>query len=251
MTATAPATRRINRGRSHSYVLDGVDVPSITKVLGKAWPKPALIDWAAKETAKYAVNNWDDLAAQQIGDRLDVLIKARHKTSTEAKLRGTTIHDYAHRLALGEEIEVPDEYRDHVDAYLAFAEEWQPAELMLERPVFSRRYRYAGTPDLVAVLRDGQTWILDWKTGAKGGVFIEHVLQLAAARYADFALTDDGTEVPVPKIDAAGIVTLTASGYQLFPVEANADAFRVFRMLRYIATEMVDQPDSWIGNPLS
>jgi hypothetical protein len=250
MTATAPATRRINSGRGHSYRLDGERVPSITEVLGEAWPKPALIGWAAGCAADWAADNYDSLAEMSTTARANTIRKNWRNAGKEAALRGTIIHDYAHRLALGEEIEVPDDYRDHVDAYLAFAEEWEPAELMVELPVFSRRYRYAGTPDLVAVLKDGRTWILDWKTGAKGGVFVDYVLQLAAARFADFTLTEEGVEVPIPHIDAAGIVTLTADGFRLIPVEANINAFRVFRMLRYIATEMVKQPDAWIGDPL-
>lgn len=243
-------TRRINRGRSHSYQLDGQKVLGVTTILGKAWPKPALIDWAARETASYAVNNWDELNDKPIAQRLNELTRARFATSNEAKLKGTAIHDLAQRLAAGVEVEVPDDYVPYVDAYLAFVRDWEPAELMVERPVFSRRYNYAGTPDLVAVLKDGKTWLLDWKTGVKGGVFLDHVLQLAACRFAEFALDDDGNEVPMPHIDATGIVTITDHGYALYPVEANANAFRVFRILNYIANEMIEREGEWIGDPL-
>jgi len=249
-TTSKPTTRRINRGRGHSYVLDGEKVPGITTVLGSAFPKSALIDWAARETANYAINHWEELTDAPVADRLNTLMRARFNTSNEAKLRGTTIHAFAERLAGGEEVEVPDDYRDHVDAYLSFVEDWQPAELMVEVPVFSRRFRYAGTPDLVAVLKDGRTWMLDWKTGVRGGVFLDFVLQLAAARFADFALDENGEEVPLPNIDATGIVTLTASGYKLVPVEANHDAFRMFVWLRWMVAEMIDNPEAWIGDPL-
>jgi hypothetical protein len=40
----APATRRVNRGRGHSYLLDGAPVPGVTTILGQGMPKPALID---------------------------------------------------------------------------------------------------------------------------------------------------------------------------------------------------------------
>ena len=50
--------RRVNRGRGHSYVdANGA------KVILKALPKDALINWAANATADAAVNLWDELAA--------------------------------------------------------------------------------------------------------------------------------------------------------------------------------------------
>jgi hypothetical protein len=242
-------TRRINRGRGHSYELDGVKVPGVTTVLSKGYPKDALIKWAAETTAGYAVDNWEALGGLPPSERLKEIEGGRFRVQRAAALRGTTIHTYAERLAAGEEVEVPDEYAGHVDAYLAFVEEWQPAELLVERPVFSRKYQYAGTPDLFAVLRDGQTWLLDWKTGGKG-VFLDHVLQLAALRYAEFVLDDDGNEVPVPRVDRAGIVWLRADGYDLVPVEAGEEAFFVFRCVKWLADFVTDDRDRWVGDAL-
>jgi len=245
-----PSSYRKNHGRGHSYYIDGVKVDSITGPLGQGFPKPALIKWAAEETSKYAVNRWDELAELPAGDRMARLMVARFESQDEAKVRGTIIHRYAHRLAAGETVEVPDEYRDHVDRYLDFARDWDPDELMVEQPVFSRSHQYAGTPDLIAKLADGQTWLLDWKTGAKHGVYAEHVLQLAAARFAEYTVDDAGAEVPLPPIDAAGIVWLRADGYDLYPVEANARAFALFRAVKALAHYVDGGLEDWVGDSL-
>ena len=248
MSSNGRRSLRKNHGRGHSYWIDGDKVPGITSVLGDGYPKPALVNWAADTTAGYAVDHWDDLAELPISKRLAEISRARWQASDEAKLRGTAVHSYAEQLAAGTELEIPDEYVGHVDAYLKFVHDWQPAELLVEQPVFSRRWRYAGTPDLVATLADGRSWLLDWKTTAKG-VFLDHVRLLAAARYAEYTLDDQGNETPLPPIEATGIVWLRADGYDLIPVEANEQAHRLFLYVLAISRFVGDR-DAWIGDTL-
>jgi hypothetical protein len=97
VTAT-PATRRINRGRGHSYLLDGAPVQGVTTCLSEGYPKPALVNWAATMTAGYAVDNWDELAEMGVAARLKKLEKARWDVTREAAVRGTAVHDIAQRL---------------------------------------------------------------------------------------------------------------------------------------------------------
>jgi hypothetical protein len=246
----APTSVRKNHGRNHSYYIDGAKVPGITTALNKGFPKPALVDWAAGATADYALDHWDELGELSPSKRHNELKRARFETQDEAKLRGTLIHKYAHQLAAGEEILVPDEYRDHVDRYLDFVRDWEPRELLVERPFFSRTHRYAGTPDLVAELVDGAVWMLDWKTGAKHGVYLEHVLQLAAARFAEYVVDDTGAEVPPPAVDRCGIVWLRADGYDLYPVEADARAFALFRMVLRVAEYIEAGLENVVGDAL-
>lgn len=242
-------SQRKNHGRGHSYWIDGEKVPGVTTILGTGYPKAALVNWAAETTAGYAVDHWADLAELPLSQRLKQLVRARFEVQKTAALRGTRVHEYAQQLAAGEEIDVPDEYLGHVDAYLAFARDWQPQELAVERPVFSRRRRYGGTPDLIARLADGQIWLLDWKTSEKG-VFPDNVLQLAALRFADYMLDDQDAEVPLPAIDQTGIVSVRADGYDLVPVEANEDAYRTFLYVREVARYVDDDRDNWVGDAL-
>jgi hypothetical protein len=247
--ATLPKTRRINRGRGHSYLLDGEPVLGVTTITDGGVPKPALVDWAARETAGYAVDHWEELAELTLSKRLRLLEKARYESSRGGAARGTDVHKLAQRLAAGEEITVPEELEGFVDSYLAFDKDWQPRELLVEVPVFHRRFRYAGTLDLIAELRDGRTALLDWKTGASG-IWPETALQLAAYRFAEFWLGDDLAEHPLPEIDFAGAVWLRADGYDLYPVDASEATFRIFRYAQQIAAFGGEPRERFIGESL-
>jgi len=245
----AGSTRRVNRGRGHSYTLDGQHVAGVTTILSRGLAKPALIDWAGRTTAGYAIDHWAELAELQLSERLRRLERARFDARDTAAVRGTAVHQLAQRLAAGEEIDVPEELVGHVDAYLRFTEEWRPREILVEAPIFSRQFRYAGTLDLVADLADGRRWLLDWKT-AGSGVFPDNALQLAAYRYADFYLDPEGIERPLPRIDRAGVVWLRADGYDLVPVNAGADAFELFGHVQELARFADDDRGVWVGEAL-
>jgi PD-(D/E)XK nuclease superfamily len=243
-------TRRINRGRSHSYELDGAPVISVTKAIGEGYPKPGLVGWAADESGKYVVNHWEELAEMPLADRYKVVRDARFAMQRAATVRGTKVHELAQQLAAGQEVEVADEYVGHVDAYLLFVQQWRPRELLVEAPVFSRELRYAGTLDLIADLADGHRWLLDWKT-SKGEPYPEAALQLAAYRYADFALVDDEEiELADYRIERCGVVWLRADGYDLIEIEADEEAMIAFRAAMWIAHFRATPRDRWVGSML-
>ena len=238
--APAPA-RRVNRGRGHSYEIDGRKVDGVTTLIGDGIPKPALVDWAARTTAEYAVDHWDELAQETGTQRLRKLERARWDKTRAATARGTDVHDVAMRLAAGQEVQVPDELAGHVDAYLRFVDEWQPVELLVEAPVFHRTMHYAGTLDLVARLADGNNWLIDWKTGGTG-IYPEAALQLSAYRNAEFYVDAAGAELPLPPIDRCGCVWLRADGYDLKPVDAGPETFLIFRYAQQVARRFAHEP---------
>lgn len=243
-------TRRINRGSGHGYELDGKAVIAVTKALREGYPKPALVDAAAKVGGKYVVDHWDELLQMEPSGRGETVHKAYAKAWYGAAVRGTTVHEFAQRLQAGERVEVPDEYVGHVDAYLKFVDDWQPRELLVEAPVFSRAFQYAGTTDLVADLADGARWLLDFKT-SKGEPWPETALQLAAYRYSDFYLVNgDTTEHPMPKVDRCGVVWLRADGYDLIPMRADHDAFATFGHVQAVAAFRDTPRDHWVGEIL-
>ena len=151
------------------------------------------------------------------------------------------MHDIAMRLAGGEEVDVPEPLIGHVDAYLTFVRDWEPRELIVETPVYNRRFMYAGQLDLIAELIDGFIWLLDFKTAAKG-IFPEDAIQLSAYRNAEFYLDADGVEQPLPQVDRVGAIWLRADGYDLHPVSAGEREFRLWRYARELARFKVDGP---------
>jgi hypothetical protein len=250
-------TRRVNRGSGHSYFLDGEPVPGVTTILSNGVPKPALIDWAARETAAYAVNNWDELSREGLAQRLRKIEKGRFQGFREAGARGTAIHGYAARLLGGDEVDVPDTYRDHVDQCLRFLEEWQIAEVAVEVTLINRRWRYMGTADLVARAGPDPSvmdyWLFDWKTGG-GHIYPETALQLAAYANAETWLVPgpNGTEAEIaaPPIKRAAAVLLRADYYEVVPLDVGESTFRTFLYARQMADFLERDRRELVGEPL-
>lgn len=248
-------TRIIQRGRGHSYELDGAKVPGVTTILGDGFPKPALVNWAARFTAEFAVDRWAELSELAISERLRRIERARWDELSTAGERGREVHALGQAYLAGEPITPPEELAGHLEAYIQFEHEWTPEEEAVEAACFSREWNYGGRFDLIAVLADGRRWLLDYKT-SRSGVFPETALQLAAYRNAEFYILADRllegehVEFPMPQIDQCGVVWLRADGYDLLPLEADAQAFAVFLAVREVAQFAKSSKDDWIGEAL-
>lgn len=59
--------------------------------------------------------------------------------------------------------------------------------------------------------------------------------QLAAYRYADIWLDDEGHEQSMPQIDEVGVVWLRADGYDIYPFEAGPEVHRQFLYISQVA----------------
>lgn len=241
---------RRNHGRNHSYWVDGVKVISITTVLREGIPHPQYGVADVRKAARFATDHWGELSGVPEDERRARIEDAPRQLLRAAATRGTVVHKYAERLQAGEELDVPEEYVGLVDSYLGFVREWQPREVVVERPFFAPKLMYAGQPDLVADLADGHRWLLDWKTGASG-IWPEHALQLAAARFADVWLDDSGEPQPVADlgIEAAACVHLRSDGtYELRPVEATTEAWRAFLHAKEVAAYRATEQGDWIAD---
>ncbi|MDR3633819.1 MAG: hypothetical protein P4L84_08280, partial [Isosphaeraceae bacterium] len=173
-TRVEPPPLGLTRTADHVYTFNtGTEVfsplPSVTtilKVLDKSGP---LVGWAKRETGgdAAAVAWLKTIPDFQRGTAADI---------------GTRVHQLAEQLARGAEPEVTEVEAPYVRAYRSFLATYQPRFLAVEEMVASLKHRYAGTLDAVAII-DGETWLLDVKTGA--GVYGETGLQLAGYNFAD------------------------------------------------------------------
>jgi len=247
---SAPATRTVTRGRGHQHFLDGERVPGVTTITGDGVPKPALIDWVGRATAGYAIDHWHELAKLPVSVRLRRLEKARFEETRAAGARGTKVHELAARYVIGDEIVIPDELRGHVEACIAFLEEWRPRELLIETTVVNRRWRYMGRLDLVAIMgQPERCYVLDWKTAASG-VWSETALQLAAYAHCETYLDANGDEQPMPHIEAGAAVWLRADGYDVIPVDISDETFRMFLYAQQIAAFAGAPRETYVGAAL-
>jgi hypothetical protein len=195
---------------------------SVTTIIG-ALDKPALVPWAAIETATAAVRNLDTWRSiqQSSGDQeaIDWLKGARFrggKDQLSATELGTVVHGLAEAYALTGHRPTEADAREAVAArkkstkatveaetptvmamvgqFDRWCDEFQPSYQAAEVTVYSPRYGYAGTCDAFLTV-DGIPFIADYKTsrkstggdGKRTGPYPEVALQLAAYRYAELA----------------------------------------------------------------
>lgn len=271
---------RTDRGRGHSYLIDGVKTRGVTTIIGDGYPKPALVAWAAGVVAEFVAEGLDPVphgfvdASRMLAD-LRVIAARRERPLPDkfsrikiadalkglpyverdlAANRGTEVHRLAERLAAGEpDVPIPEPLTGHVDAYLRFRDDWHPTDELVEVVVGNRTHGYCGTCDLWATvpdLADGRC-LIDLKTN-RTGPFGEVALQLAAYRYAETYLDHDGDERPVPPFDGgAYVLWLRADGYDLKPVQAGPDEFRQFLYVAQTATFANERSRDVIGASLT
>ncbi|MGE3449003.1 MAG: hypothetical protein AB7H92_15650 [Microbacteriaceae bacterium] len=252
---TAPITRKEGRsfGRATHWYVDanGLKIPGVTSILSDGVPKPALVGWGIRTVAEYAVDHWDEVADLAPSERLKVLKGSPYADRDAAANRGTQVHALAEQLVQGAEVDVPDELAGHVESYVRFLDEWQPEPVLVERTVVNYTVGYAGTLDLVARFPcwPGETVLADLKTN-RSGIYGETGLQLAAYRYAEFFVDDDGTEKPMPAIDRVVVVHVRADGYDVVPVRADDYVFTRFRHVGVVA-RATQEAKSWVGDALT
>lgn len=211
--------------------------PSVSGVAGCLSMGDGLVYGATKVCANAAVYRRDEWGHLSDEDAYHWLRKL-HASEWRAKAaRGTAVHSLAECWAAGEDIECPPELDRYVDALEAFYVDHQPKWIHCERSVVYTEpgREYGGTADGWAVLKDGRTGLLDWKTGSRYPV--EVILKMAAYRYATaLAVVENGKFVdtePVPEADFAAAVYLHDDGtYEMLELPADRDAHRVFLALR-------------------
>jgi hypothetical protein len=227
MNAPTTGTRRVHAGDSHYYLLDGERVDSVSDVLKRGLPKPALPSWAARQVAEFAADRLSVLKQLKRDEVVDLLRGAPYRDRERAAVRGTEVHRSAERLLRGEPLDLSGEQARMAEQYARFLREWRVEAVELERPAFSRGHRYAGTFDLLARVRSLGLVLLDLKTN-RSGPFPEVAIQLAAYGYAEFYLDDVGREVEMPRPDTYAVLALRQDGYQLRPVDVGEWEWQTF-----------------------
>ena len=139
---------RKNAGTSHSYALDGARIPGVTTVIG-ILDKPALVNWAARETAIYADENWDKLAAMRSGDRIQLLEgPLQHQPQGRREGQPDPRPRRAARPRRGGRR--PAEIRSQGRGLRPVLDAWDLTTVATETPVCHTEWAYGGTFDLIA-----------------------------------------------------------------------------------------------------
>lgn len=236
----------------------------------------ALVNWAVKTTAEYAVDQqpaWAPLASADRDAAVKVLTDARWQTTKKAAARGTDIHKAAEQLALGVTPEIHDDVLPYVDQYRRFLDQFQPRFLMSEAPVYNPTHGYAGTCDGIMEV-GGRTLLFDLKTTAHGPdsgksrpPFGEVALQLCAysraeqvgllseMRYAGgkryYMYDPDAQHEPLPKVDGALCIVISPYDLMAVPVRVDDEVWRSFRHVMEAARWQVATSRNVFGPPIT
>ena len=254
------ASRLEFRESNHTYWLDGCRVPGVTTTINRAHDKPQLTWAAAREAATWAAENVGLLDESQPA-RWIREANGYYRELWSAKAdRGTMIHAAALQLVAGHPFVPetdgepwPDDMVATTEQAARFMDEWDVEPEWTERPVFHDRDRWGGTVDLIAMLRDGRRWLLDYKTGSTG-IYPKDALQLATYRKAthiQVATVEEGlTDYPMPEVDECACVWLQPDFYELRPVLADAASYRVFVSMLPVAEWTTWKRDDVVAPPL-
>jgi len=113
------------------------------------------------------------------------------KVGMEAADKGTRVHRRLERILQGQKFKrTPKELKPYIDAFYNWKEEVQPKGMIPEIFVYSNKYGYAGTADLICAI-DNEMWLVDFKTSK--AIYDEYGLQVRAYGYAFEEMT--GTKV--------------------------------------------------------
>ena len=177
---------RVTKRTRRHYVVDPASrpCPSITTVLGKVIPKPALMGWYQKRSREamrdYLAGHIGEPIHAPLLDKAVAEAKIRPKSDAdEAAALGTQAHDLINRVLLGEDPPVPDA----LEVVMATFHEWFDSHHLnlvdSEVAVYGydkKGYGYAGTIDALFE-RGDRLLLVDWKTS--NAVYEEHKIQVA------------------------------------------------------------------------
>ena len=267
MTSPANAHATEN-GRYYVHPISGETWPSVTNILDTAVNKPALVPWAAKVTAEYALEHLPEMVRRARSDReqllKDVKAQVRFVKDTAADL-GTRVHAYAEAHVLGKTVEHDPEVEPYAKQLLNWFSVMNVRRdkdiEAAEATIINRTHGYAGTgdlwvhlhvaPDLSWTPRKRWLWLIDYKTSATRpakSVYPEHGMQVAAIAHAECLLLDDGTEVEPPgPIAGTAVLNLRTVNYALMPVPADREAaFAAFcaalKTTKYLHSVKAEKP---------
>lgn len=246
-------------GRYYTHPTTQASLISVTNVLSVGCAKPALVPWAAKIAAQYAMENLPTLVARSRTEDPEELRKEVSRQVTVARDKaadlGSRIHALAEAHVTGAAVaeqEGDDEARLYVAQYEKFLADFdididrdvEASEMTVANPANG----FAGTGDLwVRLPLDGYVqgetlravpdpeqrglFLVDIKTSATRpatSVYGEYALQLTALRRCVEAWLPNDTVIPAPKVVGCAVLNLRRRTYELVPVPTGKPEWDAF-----------------------
>lgn len=214
--------------------------PSVTTVTGLE-EKPALKKWFAKMAVIHlqkkmlaAVNNpfidaRTALKGLVVDDVINEAIARPDTIKDEAANKGKRVHKIIEKFFKGEEIHPGGDIKLQIDNFFEWARKTKVIPIASEKMVYSKKYKYAGTLDLVAQVTIDSVpahYVIDFKTS--NGIWLSHKLQLAAYLIAYEEMTKE-------RMNAGAILRIDKNSGDIewheFSLDELLDYFEEFKRL--------------------
>lgn len=212
---------RIQVYDSRFYEIGGVKYPSVTTILN-AKAKP------------YALMKW----TKQMGLNADAI-------GAEAMDEGREVHDFSERYLRGEELVYNDNIKFHevwqpVIRFTNFCEEYEVEPILIEQNIFSSKYCYAGTMDLLCIMTiDKKKYLvlLDIKRSKQSATAYEYQVASYYQAIKEMGILEQIKPYAEGLEFKAGLILLgveSKRGYRFTEVENLEDKFSYFMAVKKV-----------------
>lgn len=246
---TAPIlAQNTAHGRHYFHPVTNDAKPSITNIINMK-SKP-LYGSGLRAAANYAADNREKLATLS-RDEAYTLASNPPKDASDPASVGDTVHSWIDRYIKGgppshDEVKAaPITAQRMFDRFRRFCVKYSPEFTNSEFTVWSNTFGYAGTADWSAVVA-GNLVLADTKTGRQP--YAEVAMQVAAIAKADFILSPEGAESPIPQYDRYAVLHLRPMSYTFHPIFKIDEAFQSFLALRQVFDWHYNSAPYSVGN---
>ncbi len=224
----------------HLYYVNDQKVESVTGICGRGLPKPNLVNWLVatplnevKRLINEKLDNNDPLDRAGLERIFKTAKEKTNKIKEDAGLVGTVVHGLIEDFLKGKDIPKQSDPAV-VNCWNLFLDWWNKQEyevVELEKKIYSKKYNYAGTLDLVVKDKKGNLVLMDIKTS--NFISFDYFLQLNAYKFAYEEETGS-------KVSKSFIVKLSKKDaeIEIKEIPLNKKLFNAFIGAKYVMEQM-------------
>lgn len=224
----------------HMYYVNDKKVESVTGICGRGLPKPNLVNWLVatplnevKRLINEKLDNNEPLDRAGLERIFKTAKEKTNKIKEDAGLVGTVVHGLIEDFLKGKDIPKQSDPAV-VNCWNLFLDWWNKQEyevVELEKKIYSKKYNYAGTLDLVVKDKKGNLVLMDIKTS--NFISFDYFLQLNAYKFAYEEETGS-------KVSKSFIVKLSKKDaeIEIKEIPLNKKLFNAFIGAKYVMEQM-------------
>lgn len=222
------ATEIIFDEKTHRYLVDGIERPGVTKIVGLL-DKPGLNRWKVEIGVGFVmqkipeiVKNPEQSSPEELSELHAQALIEPARIANEAAEHGKLVHELITKyLTTGRKPKCPTPESDAaLNAFRIWFQRHKIEVEALEESFYNAEHGYCGRPDFRGRV-DGHPTLIDWKTGR----FIKQPFAMQLAAYA----------APFPHIERLGVLNLKDGLPYWKPLSKNQECYfaQFLHLLRY------------------